>query len=365
MKEHCAIHDDWSVLVTFLPEQWREKATELNAISRFRAFPDVDALLRTLLALVAEGLSFRDTAVRATWWGCASVSDVAIFKRLKASGEWLRWLAESIMQQWITTTPWESLGPNYRTRVIDGTTVQECGSKGTSWRLHYSIELPSLSCTEVHLTSPKVGESFTRFSVSPNDVFMGDRGFSNARGIAHVVTRGGHVLVRANLTSVRFVDVEGQRFPLLERLQSLSDGEIGEWDVWVPYEKALIPGRICAVRLSKSAQDKAMRKTLRQSVKKGRKTKPETLEGAKYAIVFTTLDRSVSAKTVLECYRCRWQVELVFKRLKSLLGLGHLRKKDTKSARAWIYAKLLLAFLIESIRRATRDFSPWGFRLPT
>ena len=45
--------------------------------------------------------------------------------------------------------------------------------------------------------------------------------------------------------------------------------------------------------------------------------------------------------------RLRWQVELVFKRFKSLVGLGHLPKHDPTSARAQLYGKLLVALLVE------------------
>jgi hypothetical protein len=361
MNNRCAIlNDDWSILIRLLPDRWREKARELGAFQRLRAFPDVDALLRTLLDHVAQGSSLRDTSVRATWWGCASVSDVAIWKRLKLAGTWLRWMAEGLMRRWEKPTCWPLLGHNLRMRVIDGTTVQEPGAKGISWRLHYSIELPSLMCTEVHLTRINVGESFKQFKVTPGDVFMGDRGFAHAKGIVCVVLNGGHVIVRVNLTNVPFQDKEGARFPLLDHLRCLSTGEVGDWDVWVPYEKALIPGRICAVRLSAAAQERAVRKTRSKNGKKGA-VKEETLEAARYIMVFTTLDRDTGAETILECYGARWQIELVFKRLKSLLRLGHLRKKDTESARAWIHAKLLLAFLIDTIQRRARDLFPWGY----
>ena len=363
METFAAVfEDDWAILTTFLPDGWRDMAKKLGALQRLRAFPDVDVLLRTLLDHVAEGSSLRDTSVRATWWGCAPVTDVAIWKRLRLAGSWLRWMAEGVMERWMRPICWEALGQGLRLRVIDGSTVQEPGSKGISWRLHYSIELPSLMCTEVHLTRVNVGESFKRFEVTPGDVFMGDRGFAHASGIAHSVLRGGHVIVRANLTNIRFRDQKGQQFPLLERLRTLRACEVGDWDVWVADKKTLIPGRICACKLSEAAQKKAVRKSQRKNGKKG-KVKPETLEAARYIIIFTTLDRSVCAETVLECYRARWQIELVFKRLKSLLNLGHLRKRDTESARAWIQAKLLLAFLIDAIQRAARDFFPWGYPL--
>jgi len=60
-------------------------------------------------------------------------------------------------------------------------------------------------------------------------------------------------------------------------------------------------------------------------------TRPGTLEFAKYVIVFTTRS-SGSTADVLRSYRMRWQIELVFKRLKSLAQLGHVPKHDDRSS---------------------------------
>jgi hypothetical protein len=60
-------------------------------------------------------------------------------------------------------------------------------------------------------------------------------------------------------------------------------------------------------------------------------------------------------------YRGRWQVELAFKRLKSLLGLGHLKKVDPQGAKAWLQGKLLVAILIEALISLAERFFPWGY----
>ena len=54
---------------------------------------------------------------------------------------------------------------------------------------------------------------------------------------------------------------------------------------------------------------------------------------------FTTFPCSMNlaGADVLEWYRLRWQVELVFKRFKSLAQLGHVPKYDDDSAKAWLY----------------------------
>jgi IS4 transposase len=43
---------------------------------------------------------------------------------------------------------------------------------------------------------------------------------------------------------------------------------------------------------------------------------------------------------VLDIYRYRWQVELYFKRLRSILDFGELPKKIEESIFAWLNGKL-------------------------
>ena len=100
----------------------------------------------------------------------------------------------------------------------------------------------------------------------------------------------------------------------------------------------------------------------RQAKKRQRQIKAETLEYAKYVIVFTTLpSQDFTTQRVLEWYRLRWQIELSFKRLKSLASFGHLPKYDEVSARAWLYGKLLVGLMTEKLLRYARAISPWGY----
>jgi hypothetical protein len=100
-------------------------------------------------------------------------------------------------------------------------------------------------------------------------------------------------------------------------------------------------GRLCVIRKSEQAIRQAQRRLQRES-KSQTELKPETLAFAGYVMVFTTCEQGTAAQ-VLQWYRMRRQIELVFERLKSLLRLGHLPKYDDRSSRAWLYGKLLLA----------------------
>ena len=79
-------------------------------------------------------------------------------------------------------------------------------------------------------------------------------------------------------------------------------------------------------------------------------------EFAQYLILFMTFpEQAFPAAEVLEWYRTRWQVELVFKCFQSLAQLGHLLKRTDESARAWIYGKLLVALLVEKLHSLSKS----------
>ena len=103
----------------------------------------------------------------------------------------------------------------------------------------------------------------------------------------------------------------------------------------------------------------------RQARKKQKQVDAEALKLAEFIMVFTTVTaQELSTEEVLELYRVRWQIELRFKHLKSLLGLGCLPKYDAQSCRAWIQAKLLCGLLIERLMREAKFFFPWGYQWP-
>ena len=355
---------DFAYLLSFLPTNWEGKAKELGALRRCRKMSDPQTLLRVLLIHLAEGCSLRETAVRAHQGNLIDLSDVAIMDRLRQSGEWFRWMNERLMQRWVCPHPDTVFGSDRRVRLIDGTRVKEPGPTGSSWCIHYSVELPSLACDETLISEPSgPGESFCRFTPHCGDLFVGDRVYGVRSSIAHVVQQQADVLVRFAMSNLP-LHTQGGAFNLLKRLRRLRGTAVGDWPVVIQHKNLRIDGRVCALRKSRQAREKAQRQVLRQAQKHGHKAQSKTLEAAGYVFVFTTVPRQdLTASHVLEMYRGRWQVELVFKRLKSILGLGHLRKTDPQAARAWLQGKLFVALLIESLIRHAESFSPWGYPL--
>lgn len=379
----AGLSEDWKIIESLLPEHWQSQARELGAFRRARGIADARALLQVMLIHLAEGCGLRETAARASLAGIAQVSDVALLKRLRSCGAWFEWLAQRLRQapELSAAPPLEAqplLGKR-RLRVVDGSVVSEPGPTGSQWRLHYAIGLPDLQCQEVHLGARSEGETLKRFEVQAGDVFMADRGYAHPGGIAHVLERGGDVIVRMNLVTLPLYEPLAQghgavRLDILAHARTLQAGQAMGWSACVRARpesgvragkrgigQAAIAGRLCAIRKSEQAAAKARERVRRESQRNGSVLQPQTLEAADYVFVFTTLPEQVSASQVLEIYRLRWQIELEFKRLKSLIALGHLKKHDAQAARSWLQGKLLIALLIARLIAHAERVSPWGY----
>jgi hypothetical protein len=356
------LEEDWALVQGLLPAGWQAKARELGALKRSRGVADAGTLLRVLLIHLAQGCGLRTTAALAREGGLANLSDVAILKRLKGCADWFEWMAQGLRATWMPEFPAANAAwADRRIRLVDGTMVSEPGETGSKWRLHYSVGLPTLHCDEVIVTTQKEGETLKRFAVRPGDVLIADRGYAQAGGIAHVCSHGGDVIIRTNLVTLPLHDKQGRRLDPLVHLRTLQVGQHGDWPVWVKAGKHLIPGRLCAIKKGLAAAQKARQRVLRESQRNGAQVRPETLEAADYVFVFTSLPALIDAKTVMELYRGRWQIELAFKRLKSLVQLGHLKKHDSQASRAWLQGKLLVALLLDALLQTAERISPWGY----
>jgi len=358
MKKVAA--DEWGIVEKLLPAGWREAARRLGAFRRARYVTDPGVVLRVLLFHAVNDTGLRETVAQAGASGLVNMSQVALLKRLRSAGDWLAWLGQQLCQNF-RAQPHVPHG--LRLRAIDSTTVQGPASKGTEWRVHYTLDLLTLNCDWHELTDEHGAESLERAPVCAGDVVLGDRNFLQPKGIRAVVDAGAHVLIRLRWTHSLMHDRQGRPFKALSHVKRLRVGAVGEWPVELAVGKdAAVSGRVVAIRLPRPVGERAERRASRQANRKGKTIDPRTLQAAHFVMVFTTLPATLlAAQGVLELYRCRWQIEITFKRLKQLLKLGRLPHQERQAARSWILAKLVVAFLLETLYRNASAFSPWGY----
>jgi hypothetical protein len=353
--------EDWEILAHWLPEDLTGLARDCGFLRRARGMQDGTRWLRLVLMHVAGGLSLKQTVARAAELNLAQVSSVALFKRLRVAEKWLQKLTAHLLTEQRRQLKRRTWFWKCSLRVIDATEVVEPGATGSAWRIHYSLKLPEMHCDHYELTDAKGGEKLGRFSFNPDEVVLVDRGYSHRAGVAHVMNSGAHVVVRWNHALFPVMTPAGKAFEILPKVRSLTIGQIAEWPVLFQQGDKSYRLRLCVRKKGRLAAERARRKSLRKAQKNGTVVNAQSLELTKYILVLTSVPATVlSRNAVLDLYRCRWQVELTFKRLKSLLGLGHVPKSDDASAKAWMQAKILTSLLIERTMLEARLFSPWG-----
>lgn len=359
-----AAEEDWPLLLSFFPPNWKQLATSTDALKGLRQDKSVEGCLRLLLMHLGCGLSMRETVARAQEAGLANLSDVALLKRVRKSEVWLFELCRALFEEReLGLVP----GASKSLRLIDATEVKEPGKTGSLWRIHYSLRWPGWKCDFFKVTPVEgkgTGESLQHFPLQRGDIALADRGYCHASGIHHAAKQQSSLIVRLNPDGIILQTKTGAKFPLLAKLKAMQQtGAMTAWGVWVPYaDQTPVKMRLCMVRKSKAAIALAHKKLLRKASKMGSKLQPRTLIYAEYVMVLTTLpEGEFGVDAVLQTYRFRWQIELVFKRFKQVAQLGHIPKHDPDTARAWLYGKLFVALLTEKILQQARAFSPWGY----
>lgn len=357
------LETQWQYLLSMLPAKLdlETSARDSGALLRRRVVRSADTLLRLALVYCC-GLSLRQTSCWARLQGLGEMSQVGVMKCLRRSAGWLGLLLGAKLAERAECRQIQG----FRLRLVDATTVSAPGSQGTDWRVHLGFDLGSLSIDAVELTGAEGGEGLSRFQVGPREVLIGDRGYAHTRGLWSVRQAGGDFLVRLNWQNLPLQTPEGEAFDLLRTARGLADTEVAEFAVHTraTRREPAMPARVVMLRKSEQASDQAREKILKEARKKGRKVDPRTLEAAGYIFLLTSLPAEpLKAVQVLELYRFRWQVELAFKRLKSLWSFGSVPVKDPALARTYIYAKLLIAVLVEDLTQTLRTHSPWGFRV--
>jgi IS4 transposase len=107
--------------------------------------------------------------------------------------------------------------------------------------------------------------------------------------------------------------------------------------------------RICAIKIPEDKLAGVDRKNKRRDSRKQRVTSAGAVDMSKYVVVITALPDSVSADDIISIYRLRWQVEIYFKRLKSIMDFGNVPLRREDSIYTWLNGKLLISLLIEQM----------------
>jgi hypothetical protein len=320
----------WENARSFLPLELYGLARQTGFLTRLRGTKDTDSLLRVLLMCALPKASFEAVAGWGRDAGLSRMNDTAVFLRLRDSELFLQRCFEETLRHVACAGPARTFS-GYRLLAADATVL--CGPKatGTDQRLHVIYDLGSCAPVSVELTGPEGGETLAReaHKFGKGDLVLGDRGYGHTRGMLSALDRGAHILVRFEFASIRLLDEAGIPISPKAAKERLAPRGPVDFPVWVP-------GREQPLRVIGDRNDK----------------------GEPVWLITDLTPAELDNAEVRSLYSLRWQIELFFKRLKSLLDLDELPTRAGPTARPWIWAKLILATLAVLI--ADERFSPWG-----
>jgi hypothetical protein len=333
--------EKWNYLLSRLPQDLDASARENEAVKRFREVRSGADLMRLILAYALSDLSYKDVAAWATASGIATLTGPGLFYRLTQCERWVEsLLADALSDQT------ELVSTGLAVRAVDASVITGPGSKGTDWRAHVLMDPVSGRIRSVELTDAKGGETYVRHAVKPGEAVLGDRAYATARGIASIVERQAHPVVRVNPRSLKVCNLKKDKIKLVSYEHCLSQHTALSLDVLIP-----VP------------PDTAGRRRKDWDLKEATSWIPARIVGGRtqkgVIWVLTTLSaEELSAKACLMLYRWRWQIELLFKRLKSLLHLDDLPTRDGPTAKVWLLARFLAAAVAQDLVRPSGLFFP-------
>jgi hypothetical protein len=352
---------DWKTLLALLPADYEALAREHKQLET--QYPDAkvhcaDDLLRLVFVHAGADLPLRQTVATVAAAGGPNISPNVLHKKMRKAGVYLRALVERM-------TDWnEEAGPErwagYEMVAVDATAFAGRTATGTDARAHVAIRLADLSIRSLYVTDGFGGESLKRFYFHAGQLVIGDRGYANPTGIQATVDQGADLLLRVNRGALPLYDRDGQQVDVLATARTLCVDEVLDYDVRVLPGRGSkvrpIGGRLIIHRLPPELADQAREWVHREQ---GRRATVESLEMAEYVLLFTTAPRGrLTATRCLQAYRLRWQIELLFKRWKSLCGFDRLPNERPDTIESWIYAKVLLALLMDKLGASATELSP-------
>jgi hypothetical protein len=345
-------------LIKRLPDGYKQACMDTKAIERKREVKNPADLMKLVLLYLTGGYSQIEMSVIARELSIANISDTGFLKKFAKCGNWILWIISQIIPKAIIEYEIPDGFENYQIVALDASDVTEKGRSGRTFRLHYALDLIKMCGLSYRITPQKVGETLLNFDIKKNWLILADRIYGTLTGIEYCLKNGADFILRLRYNAFKLYDENGNELNILDKLFDVTCDAAINIEVYVKLATlGLTKLRICTEKIPDDKLDKVERRNKRKDSKKQLTTSKEALEMTKYVVIITALPYTVTADEIISLYRFRWQVEIYFKRLKSIINFGNIPLRREDSIYTWLNGKLMISLLIEQMISEV-SFSP-------
>jgi hypothetical protein len=349
-----------SVLQSVFSECAQEANQEAGAVQRVRKF-DAPTLMQTfVLGLLHQPrANAEDLAATAAAVG-VEVSPQAVEQRYSPQlCEFFRLLLFRMAAK--TFRSEESLAPLLErfteVKLLDSTSLQlpdglqeeypSCGGRGQGgqavMKLHLELDLRSGQLAHLETApgkEPDQGCARQQAEPAPGSLRIADLGYFSLAALAKIAAGKAYFLSRFQRSVSAYVDGVKQ-----DLVRWLSDQEQRMVDRRIELGPQRFPCRLIAWRVPEEVANRRRAK-LRQHTrdKTGREPTQAALEACDWGLLLTNLqEEQLSVKEAIVLYRGRWQIELLFKRWKSMGCVAQLEGRNDVVVMTRVWARLCAA----------------------
>ena len=334
-----------------------------GALRRKRVIQSAHNLLKLVMVYALTDYSLRMVGLWGTVMEWGSLCKSGVRKRLRQCQQWIGMLIVMVLLSGKLSLPKRE---GMRLRLFDASTVSHPGSHKADWRLHLGFDLSAGRMTDVQLTDGKQGESLTRWQFQPNEICLADRYSGVPRSLGVLLGAAAFFVLRLGWQNLPLQDRQGRAFSLPQWLAVQSSDPAAspaQVAVWVNTPQGRFPLRVIARAIPPQKAEKIRYRLRAEAKRKKTRLDERTLLAAGFVMVVSNLpELTWSASQILALYR--FQIELVFKRLKSLLNFDHLRATDPQLAQVYLLTKLLIALLLTEAQWQLALAAPQSFHNP-
>ncbi len=257
-------------------------------------------------------------------------------------------------------------------RILDGTSIKLSptlrkfypGTVGAGVKIQLEFDFLTGKFMYVEIQAGKAGDSGPGMqrleSLQKGDLVLQDLGYFQYQLFKTIDEKEAFYVSRARADTMFYVDSPNPRYHrngevmmkyaherlyLEDELKTMKRGETREYPKVYLGKHARYPTRLIVYRLSSEDEKRQLHR-----IKRRKQTKPGKIKKKSYAVsgittFITNLPPKVSPTEVVELYRYRWQIELIFKSWKSDMKVNYYRRMKKERWESHFYAELILLLL--------------------